>query len=90
MDKITINLNMFGMLMKNKIGGNLNSTSVISIKWGRGDLRKPKLLEKTAQPYNFRTSRHIMILGLNGGFKNMIVSYISKKLKHHLKTYTNP
>jgi hypothetical protein len=73
-NRMTINLNMFGVLMENMIGGNLNSTSIISMKWGRDDLRKPKLFEKTAQQYNFRTSsRHGMILGLSGGFRITIL-----------------
>jgi len=73
-NRMTINLNMFGVFMENRIGGNLNSTSIISMKWGRDDLRKPKLFEKTAQQYNFRTSsRHGTILDLSGGFRNTIL-----------------
>ena len=47
-NRMTINLNVLGAFMENGIGGNLNSTSVISMKNGRSSLRKPKLLKKTA------------------------------------------
>jgi hypothetical protein len=30
-DKVTVNLNMFGLFMKNIIMGNLNSTSVVTV-----------------------------------------------------------
>ena len=43
----TINFNMLGTFMENGIGGNLNSTSVISMKMSRSSLRKPKLLKET-------------------------------------------
>ena len=73
-NRMTINLNMFGAFMENGIDGNLNNTCVINMKWGRSGLRKPKLLKKTAQPYNFRTSsRQSTILGLSRGFRNMIL-----------------
>ncbi|WJZ80210.1 hypothetical protein VitviT2T_000146 [Vitis vinifera] len=45
---MTINLNVLGVFIENEIGGNLNSTSVISMKRGTSSLRKPKLLKKTA------------------------------------------
>ena len=47
-NRMTINLNVLGAFMENGIGGNWNSTSVISMKRGRSSLRKPKLLKKTA------------------------------------------
>ena len=46
-NRMTINLNALGTFMKNEIDGNLNSTSVISMKMCRSSLRKPKLLKKT-------------------------------------------
>ena len=46
-NRMTINLNVLGAFMENGIGGNWNSTSVISMKKGRSSLRKPKLLKKT-------------------------------------------
>ena len=46
-NRMAINLNVLGVFMENGIGGNLNSTSVISMKKGRSSLRKPKLLKKT-------------------------------------------
>ena len=76
-NRMTINLSMFGAFMENMIGSNLNSTSIINMKWGRDDMRKPKLFEKTAQPYNFRTnSRHGTILDLSEGFRNTILFLI--------------
>jgi hypothetical protein len=47
-NRMTINLNVLGTFMENRIGGNLNSTSVISMKRSRSSMRKPKLLKKTA------------------------------------------
>jgi hypothetical protein len=47
-NRMTINLHMLGTLMENRIGDNLNSTGVISMKRSRSSLRKPKLLKKTA------------------------------------------
>ena len=38
-NRMTINLNVLGMFMKNEIGGNLNSTSVISMKRSKSILR---------------------------------------------------
>ncbi|KAL6350951.1 hypothetical protein AAG906_031537 [Vitis piasezkii] len=49
LNRMTINLNVLGAFMENEIGGNLNSTSVISMKRGTSSLRKPKLLKKTAK-----------------------------------------
>ena len=46
-NRMTINFNVLGALMENGIGGNLNSTSVISMKRSRSSLRKPKLLKET-------------------------------------------
>ena len=46
-NRMIINLNVLGAFMEKGIDGNLNSTSVISMKRGRSSLRKPKLLKKT-------------------------------------------
>ena len=46
-NRMTINFNVLGAFMENRIGGNLNSTSVISMKKSRSSLRKPKLLKET-------------------------------------------
>ena len=46
-NRMKIDLNVLGAFMENGIGGNLNSTSVISMKRGRSSLRKLKL-KKTA------------------------------------------
>jgi hypothetical protein len=81
-NRITINFNIFGAFMENRIGGNLNNTCVISMKWGRSGLRKPKLFKKTAQPYNFRTSsRYSTILGFGRGFRNMILFLHFQEIK---------
>ncbi|RVX07162.1 MADS-box protein FBP24 [Vitis vinifera] len=48
-NRMTINLNVLGVFIENEISGNLNSTSVISMKRGTSSLRKPKLLKKTAK-----------------------------------------
>ncbi|RVW67734.1 hypothetical protein CK203_063291 [Vitis vinifera] len=47
-NRMKINLNVLGTFMKNKIGGNLNSTSVLNMKRCRSSLRIPKLLKKTS------------------------------------------
>jgi hypothetical protein len=48
LNRMTINFNVLGTFLENKIDGNLNSTSVISMKRSRSSLGKPKLLKKTA------------------------------------------
>ena len=45
-NRMIINFNVLGEFMENGIGGNLNSTSVISMKRSRSSLRKPMLLKK--------------------------------------------
>ena len=43
-DKMTINLNVFGLFMKDIIVSNLNGTSIITIKRNEKDVDIPKSL----------------------------------------------
>ncbi|CBI37377.3 unnamed protein product, partial [Vitis vinifera] len=64
-NRMTINLNVLGMFMKNGIGGNLNSTSVISMKRCTHSLRKHKLLKKTASLVTSLCTRTIVFGATN-------------------------
>ena len=43
MNEVTINLNMLGVLMEDRIDGNVNDTCIINIKRNRGTLSGGKL-----------------------------------------------
>lgn len=55
-DKVTINLEVFGTFMKDRIGGNPNSIGVVSMKRSSINLRKDKFRKKSSKPNNLRAS----------------------------------
>ena len=53
-NKVTINLNMFRVLIKGIIKSNLNSTPVITIKISRRGLRDDQIIKKPTYPEKFK------------------------------------
>lgn len=55
-NKMTIDFNVLGLLMEDRIDGNLDGTRVASMKRIGMCLGKIKFIEKTTKPDDFRTS----------------------------------
>ena len=54
--RMTVHLNVFGTLMKDRIGSNLNGTSVVNMERSRLGLNITNLNKETTKPENLRTS----------------------------------
>lgn len=73
-NKMAINLNMLGSLMKNKIFNNPNGTFIIVMKRCEDLLRKSKIKEQSTKPDYFRTSsKHGTIFRFSGRFGNFVL-----------------
>lgn len=69
-NKMTVYLNVFCALLKNKIGSNVNGTFTITMKWNRLGNQNMKIQKKTIQPFKFTKSdchRSIFSLGRRAG-----------------------
>ena len=73
-NRLTVHLNVFGTLIKDEIGSNLNGTTVVSME--RSSLRQntTNLSKETTKPENLRTSsRNCTIFGFNLRFGDAIL-----------------
>ena len=53
-NKVTVDLNMLGALMKNIIMGNVNSTTIITVNRSTGGLGSTHVSQEPAKPEEFR------------------------------------
>jgi hypothetical protein len=73
-NRMTIHFGMLGTLMENRIGSNLNSTRVVSMKKSRSSLGKSNFYKQSTKPNNLRASSwHGSIFILSRRFENTIL-----------------
>ena len=91
-NKMTVHLNVFGTLMKDGIGSNLNGTSVVSMERSRLELNITNLSKETTKPQNLKTSRrHCTVFGFSQRFGDAILFLTlpryQRVTKKHAPTY---
>ena len=71
LNKMKINLNMFGALMLDGIGGHVDGADVVAVNQGSPANRRVQLNQKLAQPRNFYNSiGDSSVLGLSTRTRN--------------------
>ena len=74
LNRMTIRFDMFSALMKNRIGGNMDSTHVVSMEKSRKGVGKSNFCKETMKPNNLQANnRHGLIFRLSRGFGNAIL-----------------
>ena len=73
-NRMTVHLNVFGTLMKDGIGSNLNGTSVVSMERSRLGLNTTNLSKEITKLENLRTrSRHCTVFRFSRRFGDAIL-----------------
>ena len=65
-DRVTVNLDVLGVFVIDRVGGNLYGTSVVGMEWSTMNGRETELYEETTQPNDLGACcRHGSVLGLS-------------------------
>ena len=81
-NKMTINLNMFGAIMKNIIVSNLNGTLIVTVERGRSRGRNTHISKEPAKPEkNLRkiSKSSVFSFGARAGSEGLFFATPSKK-----------
>ncbi|GMQ05312.1 hypothetical protein CsSME_00050391 [Camellia sinensis var. sinensis] len=81
-NEMTINLNMFGAIMKNIIVSNLNGTLIVTIERGRIRRRNTHISKEPAKPEKFLSSiskSSVFSFGARAGSEGLFFATPSKK-----------
>jgi len=75
-NKMKINLNMFGALMLDGIGGHVDGADVVAVNQGSPANRRVQLNQKLAQPRNFCNSMgDSSVFGVSTGMRNSNLAF---------------
>lgn len=74
--KVTINLNMLGTLIENRVFSNLNGALIVTINWSSTRWKDAKFIKKSSKPNNFSTNRsHGSIFRFDEGSKDHLLFF---------------